>query len=445
MPFSGNSNKGKAVSGSSLEEQGRLSFHWARRNTPLFRLAERFVQRQISLGRKENPFLGLRIAACLHVSKETAVLMESLNRFGAKILLVAANPLSSQPEIVAFLSSLGIEVRARRDETASEYEKEIELAAASQPDLIIDDGAELHVAYASNISGRNSRAKRTCFGGTDETTSGTIRLRALDRRRLLTYPVIAVNEAPTKHIFDNKYGTGQSTIDGLIRSTGLLLAGKVVVVVGFGWVGSGVAARAKGMGSRVIVTEVNPIRALEAHLEGFEVMRMIDAACIGEVFLTCTGQTGVITSSDIAKMRDGAILANVGHFEREIDVRSLFRVADRVSEVRAGIAEFEIKSQSGRSRKSIFLLNQGRVVNLASAEGHPPEIMQLSFANQLLSLHYLASRKHKSKKGVAKRVELVMPVPREIDEMVSRFALKAFVLKIDSLRKDQMKYSDSYH
>ena len=334
---------------------------------PVLTLAERFVRRKIS---KNNPLEGLRLSACLHVSKETAVLIHSFHSLGLEIRLVAANPLSSQDDIATFLSGKGINVHAHKGETVEEYGHEIAEAARSQPDLIVDDGGDLHVAYA--------RTKMdSCFGGTDETTSGTVRLRALDEKGKLRYPAIPVNEANTKHLFDNRYGTGQSTVDGLIRATGLLVAGKVVVVSGYGWVGKGVAERTSGLGARVVVTEVDPVKALEAKLDGFEVLQMSDAAKVGDVFLTCTGQIDVINSSHFRFLKDGAILGNVGHFNEEIDTKSLYEFGERVEQVRENVVSIELKV-SGKTR-TVYLLNQGRVVNLVSAEGDPPEIMPALF------------------------------------------------------------------
>ncbi len=407
--------------------EGRQSYEWARLHMPSFVLAESYVKKKIE---RNNPFRGMYLAACLHVSKETAVLINSLHSFGMKIRLVAANPLSSQNEIATFLESEGIDVRASKGESVKEYKSEISSAAKSDPDFIMDDGGELHVAYAQSN-------RRSCVGGTDETTSGTIRLRALDAQEKLRYPVIAVNDSPIKHIFDNRYGSGQSAIDGLVRATGLLLAGKIVVVLGFGWVGRGVAERARGLGARVVVTEVNPSKALEAMFEGFQVLEMIEASKIGDIFLTCTGQIHAISTKHFKQMKHGAILANVGHFDQEINVKVL-RELGRAKQVRNNVEKIEFRS-SGISRQ-IFLLCQGRVVNLVSAEGHPPEVMQLSFANQLLSIHYLVANRRK----LEGRKEKIIPFPEEIDYLVGQFALQGFGLKIDKLTNEQIKYGASF-
>jgi adenosylhomocysteinase len=410
-----------------LDEIGRRSFEWARAHMPVFTLAERHLQSK--LDQKRDLFRGLRLAACLHVSKETAVLISSLRSLGIEIDLVAANPLSSQDEIVNYLKSTGVNVVARRDETVKEYEKNIVYAANSEPDLIVDDGSELHVAYAETNS-------NSCIGGTDETTSGTLRLKALDIAGKLRYPSIPVNEAKTKHIFDNKFGTGQSAVDGLIRSTGLLLAGKIVVVAGYGWVGKGVADCARGLGSKVIVSEIDAVKALEANLDGFQVMPMKTAAKVGNLFLTCTGQIGVLTSKHFKLMKDGAILGNVGHFDKEIDVEMLYRSGKKVEQVRRNITQIEI----GKEPKRIYLLCQGRVINLVAAEGHPPEIMQLSFANQLLSIYYLL----RHRKELGRRKSKLIPFPEEIDNLVANLALKGFGLKIDRLNERQKRYSGSF-
>jgi adenosylhomocysteinase len=405
-----------------------MSFEWARAHMPVLALAESYVKNKL---KKSNPLKGLHLAACLHVSKETAVLLSCLQTLGLEIELVAANPLSSQNDIVNFLSEIGINVHARRGESVDQYNEEIAKAARSNPDLLTDDGGDLHVAYSKTNS-------HSCFGGTDETTSGTIRLNALEEHGKLRYPCIPVNEAKTKHLFDNRYGTGQSAIDGLIRATGLLVAGKTFVVAGYGWVGRGVAERVRGLGGRVIVTEINAVKALEAKLDGFEVMQMKDASSEGDVFLTCTGQIFVIAASHFETMKDGAILGNVGHFNEEIDVRALYRIAHTVEQIRDNVSCLLMRIR-GKTKK-IYLLNQGRVVNLVSGEGHPPEIMQLSFANQLLSIFYLVIHK----KELARRRHKLLEFPSEIDNLVARLALEGFNLKIDTLSKRQREYSHSF-
>ncbi len=411
---------------SEREELGRASFEWAKAHMPVFELAERYLKKR-ETGR--NLFQGIHLAACLHVSKETAVLIDSLHSFGAEVQLVAANPLSSQDDIASFLKSRGVSVFARSGESPEEYTASIEAAAKCSPDLIVDDGGELHVAYSATDS-------TGCKGGTDETTSGTVRLKALADQGKLRYPVVPVNEAKTKHLFDNKYGSGQSTIDGLLRATGLLLSGKSVVVAGYGWVGRGVALRTRGMGARVIVTEVDGLKALEAHLDGFEVLRMIEAAEQGDIFLTCTGQIDILRAEHFQKMKDGAMLGNVGHFDREIDVPALYRLGRNTEEVRKNITRIELERG-----KSLYVLCQGRVVNLVAGEGHPPEIMQLSFANQLLSLCYLIDHENELRKEKRKLLQF----PEEIDSLVTGFAMEGFHLKIDKLTERQRDYASSYY
>jgi adenosylhomocysteinase len=394
---------------------------------PAFVLAEKYVK---SRARKvSRPFDGLKLAACLHISKETSVLVNSLRDLGFEITLAAANPLSSQDEISAFLLSQGVDVLGHKGETTDEYQKDILRAARASPDLIIDDGGVLHFAYASY-------GGQTCFGGTDETTTGTTRLRALDLAGKLRYPVIPVNEASTKHIFDNKYGTGQSSVDGLIRATGLLVAGKTVVVAGYGWVGQGVAMRLRGMGAKIIVTEVNPVKALEAHLVGFTVLPMKEAVVIADIVLTCTGQINVLSAPYFGLLKDGAIIGNLGHFGVEIDVKKLFYLGRRIEQLRPNVTKIEL---AGQPKKSVLLLCQGRVINLAAAEGHPPEIMQLSFANQLLSIHYLVVHRKELSRSKSK----LSSFPAEIDSIVADLALKGFNLKIDRLSSEQSSYAHS--
>ncbi len=408
---------------SELIERGRKSFEWAKQNMPGLRLAAQHVLRK-----RGKPFRGMTLGASLHISKETAVLLTYLKTLGLDVHLAAANPLSSQDEIVAFLKSEEIDVRARRGESSKEYNRAITEIVSSDPDLIVDDGGELHVAYAKSDA-------NSCTGGTDETTSGTARLIALERDHLLKYPVITVNEARTKYLLDNRYGTGQSSLDGLIRATDLLVAGKTVVVAGYGWVGKGVALRARGLGANVIVSEVDPLRAVEAYLDGYRVMPMNDASPVADIFLTCTGQTDAISKRHFLKMKNGAILGNCGHFDREIDISQLKIVASQKDRAKENVEKFIVHG------KSIYLLCEGRVINLVAASGHPPEIMQFSFANQLLCLDYLVSNRSK----VGKLRERVLKVPEEIDAMVAEFALRSFHLRIDSLSSKQKRYEHSFN
>lgn len=392
---------------------------------PVFLLAQRHIQER---EKSRDLFRSLRVSACLHVSKETSVLIEAIHSLGADVTLVAANPLSSQDDVVEYLRSEGILVNAHSEETVDDYEQSIQSAARSEPDLIIDDGGELHVAYCLSDS-------CSCRGGTDETTSGTKRLRALEEAGRLKYPVLPVNEARTKHIFDNEYGSGQSALDGLLRATSLLIAGKVIVVAGYGWVGRGVADRARGLGARVVVTETEGTKALEAHLQGFEIIPMSKAAEIGDVFLTCTGQIEIIREEHLIAMKDGAILANVGHFDKEIRIPDLYKLAERVEQVRKNVSRFYFDN-----RKSLYLLCQGRVINLVAAEGHPPEVMQFSFANQLLALSYLLEHETELRSSSKKLLQF----PQEIDVLVTELGLKGFHLSIDSLTESQKRYSNSF-
>jgi adenosylhomocysteinase len=405
----------KRVADESLAPRGELNFRWAWRHMPtLVYIIEAEKQRA--------PLKGLKVGVCLHVTKETAVFVKGLQLLGAEVYLAGANPLSTQDDIAAFLLSEGVEVWAWKGETADEYYSCIRSVLSSRPNIQVDDGADAHVmahreGYAQGIQ-----------GGTEETTTGVQRLRALEAEGGLAYPIIAVNNANTKYLFDNRYGTGQSALDGILRATSLLLAGKVVVVAGYGWVGRGVAARARGLGARVVVTEVNPIRALEAYLDGFEVMDMSEAARIGDLFVTCTGQVNVIDREHIELMKDGAILANAGHFDVEVNVAALRQMAKESREVRPFVTEFIMPN--GRV---VYLLAEGRVVNLVCAEGHPPEVMMMSFANQLLSVLYLA--KHAGALG-----KRLLAVPPEIDEEVARVTLRAYGIKLDALSEEQVKY-----
>jgi adenosylhomocysteinase len=341
---------------------------------------------------------------------------------GADVAICSANPLSAQDDIAAFLYEKGIGVYAWRGETKAEYQQCIRQVLAFRPAIITDDGGDLH------ITAHKARTK-SIVGGTEETTSGVKRLAALEKAGRLMYPIIAVNNARTKYLFDNRHGTGQSTLDGILRATDVFLPGKRVVVCGYGWVGKGVAARTRGMGAIVTVTEVEPVRALEAKMDGFEVMMLSDAAPSGDIFVTCTGQTGVIRKEHFAKMKDGAMLANAGHFDVEIDAGYLCGTS-RPVQVRPNVERFSING------KKLFLLSKGRVVNLVAAEGHPPEVMALSFANQLLSILHVA-------KNHAKMESIVHGVPEKIDNDVAKYALDAMGVRIDAVTKEQKHYQDS--
>jgi adenosylhomocysteinase len=344
---------------------------------------------------------------------------------GAEVAICSANPLSVQDDIAAFLYGNGVSVYAWRNETKAEYAQCIQRVLEFGPMIMTDDGSDLHTAaHRTKVMG--------IVGGTEETTSGVRRLAALERSGSLMYPVIAVNNAQTKYLFDNRHGTGQSTLDGILRATDIFLPGKRIIVCGYGWVGKGVATRARGLGAIVTVTEVDPVRALEAKMDGFEVKRLSDATSYGDIFVTCTGQIGVIRKSHFLKMKDGAIVANAGHFDVEIDIASLRKMtsSNKTIEVRPNVERFLING------KRLFLLSKGRVVNLVAAEGHPPEVMALSFANQLLSILYIA-------KNYDRMEQKVYSVPEKIDNDVARYALDAMGIKIDSMTKEQMQYNTS--
>ncbi len=405
----------------SLAEKGREQIYWAERHMPvLMRIREEFV--------KEKPLEGVKVSAVLHVTKETAVLVRTLLAGGAEVWLAGSNPLSTQDDVAAALVEDGAHVFAWRGESTEEYYWCIEKVASVGPNVVLDDGADLHaflhskgIKYLSNV-----------WGGTEETTTGVIRLRALERDGRLKYPVIAVNDSLTKYLFDNRYGTGQSTIDGVLRATNILLAGKVVVVAGYGWVGRGIALRARGMGARVVVTEVDPIRALEAVMDGFSVMPMEEAAKIGDVFITATGNKDVIRKEHMLLMKDGAILANAGHFNVEVSVRDLEELAVSKKVIRKYVTEYTLSNG-----KKLYLLAEGRLVNLVAAEGHPSEVMDMSFSNQAYACKYIVNNKGKL------RVK-VMTLPREIDEKIARLKLGSMGIKIDELTEEQRKYLSSW-
>jgi len=372
---------------------------------------------------KKKPLAGYRIGFCLHITKETSVLVMAAKELGADVALCSANPLSVQDDIAAFLSSEGVTTFAWRGETKREYDACINSVLKFRPNIITDDGSDLHIAA--------NKTKVKIFGGSEETTSGVKRLKALQRRKRLMYPVIAVNDAYTKHMFDNRYGTGQSTIDGILRTTSLFLPGKQIIVCGYGWVGKGVAARTRGMGAIITITEIDPIKAIEANMDGFNVKRLSDVVSIGDIFITCTGQTHVIREEHIKKMKSGAILANAGHFDIEIDTKYLYSQDKSPASVRADIDCFNIVG------KKIYLISKGRVVNLVGAEGHPPEVMALSFANQLLSIIFISKNYHKMENKIYN-------VPREIDQSVAKYALDSMNIEIDKMTKTQRLYIDKW-
>ncbi len=400
----------------SLAPKGMLQIEWASRHMPVLnQIKKRFSE--------EKPLKGVVLGACLHVTKETAVLVDVFLAGGAKVALCGSNPLSTQDEAAAALAEMGVYVYAWRGQSTDEYYWCIERVIDQKPLITLDDGADL----VSTIHSKRTDALPNVKGGTEETTTGVLRLRAMERSGTLKYAIIAVNDAHTKYLFDNRYGTGQSTIDGILRATNILLAGKNFVVCGYGWCGKGIAMRARGMGANVIVTEVNPLRALEAVMDGFRVMTISEAAKIGDIFLTTTGDINVIRKEHMEKMRDGAILANSGHFNVEISLKDLEELAASKRTVRPNLDEYLLRDGS-----RLYLLAEGRLVNLAAAEGHPSEVMDMSFANQALSVEYLVKSERMEPK--------VYPVPGEIDEKVARLKLKAIGVKIDELTEEQKKY-----
>jgi adenosylhomocysteinase len=405
-----------------LAEGGRRRIDWAEREMPVLRLIrERF--------RKERPLEGMRIAACLHVTTETANLMHTLQEGGAEVVLTASNPLSTQDDVAAALvSNFEIPVFAIKGEDNVTYYRHINAALDFRPHMTMDDGADL----VSTLHKDRRDLLEYVVGGTEETTTGVIRLRAMAADGALAFPVIAVNDALTKHFFDNRYGTGQSTIDGIIRATNILLAGRNFVIAGYGWCGRGLAMRARGMGANVIVTEVDPLPALEAVMDGFRVMRMEEAARIGDIFVTVTGDVNVIDRHHFEVMKDGAIVANSGHFNVEINIPALESMAVEKRLVRPFVDQFSLPD--GRS---LNLLADGRLINLASAEGHPASVMDMSFANQALSLEYMV----KNADSLGKQV---FGVPEEIDKEIARLKLDAMGIQIDTLTEEQVAYLNSW-
>jgi adenosylhomocysteinase len=368
------------------------------------------------------------VGMCLHLEAKTAVLAENFQRAGAEVAITGSNPLSTQDDVAAALAETGVRVFAWRGVSASDHKANLGKVLGIDPDLLIDDGAELVIAAHS----RGPKFVRKIIGACEETTTGVTRLKAMERQGRLKLPVIAVNDAFTKFLFDSRHGTGQSGLEGFMRATNLLLAGRAVVVAGFGWVGRGVAQRAKGMGSRVIVTEVNPVRALEALMEGYDVMPMAQAAPIGDLFITATGNTDVITATHMSEMKDRAILCNVGHYDVEVKVKDLERIAVRKRKVRPEVTEYRL-----RSGRRLYLLSDGRLVNLAAADGHPAEVMDMSFAGQALSAEYLLDHARELEPGL-------IPVPEELDSQIARSRLEAFGKKIDVLTAAQRRYAKSW-
>ena len=403
-------------------EKGKRRIEWAGRSMPVLELIrQRFL--------KDQPLKGLRVSACLHVTTETANLVTTLRDGGAQVALCASNPLSTQDDVAASLvKDYGMSVFAIKGEDNTTYYSHITAVLDSKPQITMDDGADL----ISTIHSSRTELLGDIMGGTEETTTGVIRLRSMAGDGVLKFPVISVNDADTKHLFDNRYGTGQSTIDGIIRATNFLFAGLNVVVCGYGWCGRGIASRARGLGAKVIITEVDPIRALEALMEGYQVMPISDAAVLGDIFITVTGNKKVIRKEHFEKMKNGAVVCNSGHFNVEIDIPALESLSAGHQEAREFVEEYTLKDN-----RKIFLLGEGRLINLASAEGHPASVMDMSFANQALSVEYLANH-HKT---LDKKV---YPVPTAIDKEIARLKLISMGAKIDSLTSEQETYLASW-
>ncbi len=410
------------IKDSKLAEGGRLRIEWAEREMPVLRqIRERFE--------KERPLNGLRVSACLHVTTETANLMRTLQAGGADVVLTASNPLSTQDDVAAALvNHFEIPTFAIKGEDNITYYKHLRAALDHKPQMTMDDGADL----VSTLHKERRELLPDVVGGTEETTTGVIRLRAMAADKALNFPIIAVNDAMTKHFFDNRYGTGQSTIDGIIRATNVLLAGKHFVVAGYGWCGRGLASRARGMGANVIVTEIDPLKALEAVMDGYTVLPMNDAAPIADIFCTVTGDLNVIDRQHFVSMKDGAIVANSGHFNVEINIPALEDMSSGKRLVRPYVEEYKLKD--GRR---IYLLGEGRLINLASAEGHPASVMDMSFANQALSAEFML----KNHNSLEKRV---YAVPEEIDLEIARLKLEAMGVRIDVLTPEQVHYLNSW-
>ncbi len=406
----------------SLAIQGRSRIEWAEQEMPVLRqIRERFA--------RERPLRGIKIGACLHVTTETANLMRTLVEGGADVMLCASNPLSTQDDVAASLvAHWEVPVYAIKGEDNKTYYSHINSVLDGNPNITMDDGADL----VSTIHKERTALVKNIIGGTEETTTGVIRLRAMAKDGALKFPVIAVNDAETKHFFDNRYGTGQSTIDGILRATNILFAGKTVVIAGYGWVARGIASRARGMGARVIITEVDPLRALEAVMDGYEVEPMLAAAKIGDIFITATGDTHIIDRRHMEVMKDGALLANSGHFNVEINIPELEKMASEKRRVREFVDQYILPD--GRR---LHLLGEGRLINLAAAEGHPASVMDMSFANQALAAEYMV-------KHHAELQPQVYSVPHEIDAAIARLKLAAMGIQIDTLTAEQAKYLSSW-
>ena len=406
-----------------LAPQGKQRIDWAEREMPVLRLIrERFGD--------EKPLQGVRLVACAHITTETANLARALQAGGAEAVLIASNPLSTQDDVAASLvSDWGIPVYAIKGESTETYNRHVRTALDFHPDIIIDDGSDV---VATLIKERGDQIKEL-IGSTEETSTGIQRLKAMEIAGVLTFPTIAVNDAQTKHFFDNRYGTGQSTLDGIIRATNILLAGRNIVVVGYGWCGKGVALRARGMGANVIVTEVDAIKAVEAVMDGFRVMPIAAAASLGDIFITVTGNRHVIDGEHFAKMKDGALVCNSGHFDLELNLVALKEMSREVVTVRPFVEEYKLKASGNR----VMVLGEGRLINLAAAEGHPASVMDMSFANQALSVEYLVRNKGELKPGIHL-------LPKEVDTEIASLKLRALGLAIDTLTAEQLEYIGSW-
>jgi adenosylhomocysteinase len=405
-----------------LADKGKLRIEWANQSMPVLNLIKKRFE-------KEKPLKGVRLAACLHVTTETASLMQTLKAGGADVVLCASNPLSTQDDVAASLVKHDrIPTFSIKGEDGKTYYKHIMAALDRKPMMTMDDGADL----VSVLHTKRKNLLPGVIGGTEETTTGVIRLRSMAATGVLKYPIIAVNDAQTKHFFDNRYGTGQSTIDGILRATNRLIAGSVFVIAGYGWCGRGLAMRAKGMGANVVVTEVDPLKAIEAVMDGYQVMSMAEAARIGDIFVTVTGDIKVIRKEHFRVMKDGAIVCNTGHFNVEIDLETLDKMKKKKRQIREFVEEFTLSNG-----KKINVLGEGRLINLASAEGHPSSVMDMSFANQALSAEYMLKNSKKLKKEV-------YGVPEKIDKEIARLKLDAMGVKIDKLTPEQKKYLASW-
>lgn len=410
------------IADTSLADQGKARIEWAERDMPVLRLIrERFE--------KEKPLAGHRIAACLHVTTETANLLRTLKAGGAEVAICASNPLSTQDDVAASLvEHYGVHTYCIKGEDHDTYYRHINQTLDLEPTITMDDGADT----VGVIHNERKQLLDTIIGGTEETTTGVIRLRAMAKDGVLAYPIVAVNDADTKHLFDNRYGTGQSTLDGILRATNVLLAGRTVVVAGYGWCGRGVASRARGLGANVIVTEIDPTKAIEAVMDGFRVMPMEQAAPLGDVFITVTGCKDVLDDRHFSKMKDGAIISNSGHFNVEINIPQLDSLSGSRRELRPFVEEFVVNG------KRLYLLGDGRLINLAAAEGHPASVMDMSFANQALCSEYMV--------GAASTLEnQVYTVPEDIDKQVAKLKLDSLAIEIDTLTDEQDRYLNSWN